>query len=65
MAVQKQDNLIAVCYFDLSTTSCVLGQFEDDVAYSALRTLLSQVRPVEIIVEKDSMPMDLHKMLKN
>ena len=64
MAIARDSDQIAVSYFDISTSSCVLGQFQDDIAYSALRTLLSQIRPVEIIHEKDSLPPDLHKMLK-
>ena len=35
------------------------------MSYSTLRTLLSQVRPVEIVMEKDTLPPELVKMLKN
>lgn len=65
IAVTMKDKTIAICYFDLSTTTCVMGQFEDEVGYSAMRTLLSQIRPVEIIIEKDALPTELEKMLKN
>ena len=65
MAIQKEGSIIAVCYFDISTSSCALGQFEDDLSFSALRTLLSQVRPVEVIIEKDSVPNEMLKMLRN
>ena len=34
MAIQKDEDTLAVSYFDLSTSSCALGQFEDDVSYT-------------------------------
>ena len=65
LTVRKEFASIAVCYFDISTMQCYLGQFEDDTVYSSLRTLLSQIRPVEIVIERDSLASDLVKMLKN
>lgn len=41
MAIMKEADTIAVCYFDLSTSSCTLGQFTDDISYASLRTQLS------------------------
>lgn len=65
LAIRKDGSEIAVCYFDVSTHSCFLGQFDDDSTYSSLRTLLSQIRPVEIAYEKNAIPNDLVKMLKH
>ena len=65
MAIYFEMDWIGCCYFDLSTRQCYMGQFQDDPLYSSLRTLLSQVRPVEIIIERDQLPPDLLKLVKN
>ena len=46
LTLRKELAAIAVCYFDVSTMQCYLGQFEDDTCFSTLRTLLSQIRPL-------------------
>jgi DNA mismatch repair ATPase MutS len=56
---------IGVCFFDCTTLQIYLGQFEDDESLSALRTLSSQIRPVEIIHEREFSTSDIVKMLKN
>ena len=33
MALFKDEDLISVCYFDMSTSNCCLGQFEDDLSF--------------------------------
>ena len=53
LALRRENQEIGVAYFDISTHSCFLGQFEDNESYSNLRTLLSQIRPVEIVYEKN------------
>ena len=62
---RETDTEVGVAYFDISTHSCFIGQFEDGDSYSNLRTLLSQIRPVEVVYEKNSIPTDLAKLLKN
>ena len=47
---------VGVCFFDISTSKCFLGQFTDDINYAAFRTLISQVNPVEMVVERDEIP---------
>jgi len=56
---------IGVCFFDLSTLQIYLGQFENNESFSDLRTLSSQIRPVEIIHEREFSTSDIVKMLKN
>ena len=65
LAIRRENMEIGVAYFDISTHSCFVGQFEDTESFTNLRTLLSQIRPVEIVYEKNSLPPDLAKMLKN
>jgi DNA mismatch repair ATPase MutS len=65
LAINKELANICVCYFDVSTMQCYMGQFVDDTCYSNLRTLISQIRPVEVIYERDSIPSEMIKLLKN
>ena len=44
---------IGVVFFDLSTLKLNIGQFQDDESYNKFRTLCSQLRPIEIIYNKD------------
>ena len=50
-----------MCYFDVASQKAYVGSVTD----SQLRTLMTQVRPVEIIVERNQLPADLIKMFKN
>ena len=55
---------LCVCFFDLSTYNCHLGQFQDDPnTYSQLRTTLAQIRPSEVLTPK-SMPVDIIRVIK-
>lgn len=66
MAICKNDkNNFGICYFDISTFKCYLGSFDDSPNCSMLRTVLSQVRPVEVIYDKDNIGKDLEKMIKS
>lgn len=67
MAIKKDpnENCFGVCFFDISISKCYIGCFSDDSAYSILRTTLAQIRPVEVIIEKDKVLEDIEKMLKN
>ena len=56
---------IGVCFFDVTTLQIHLGQFTDDESLSAMRTLSSQIRPVEIIHEREFSSSDIVKMLRN
>mmetsp|Transcript_43144 Transcript_43144/g.41486 ORF Transcript_43144/g.41486 Transcript_43144/m.41486 type:complete len:198 (-) Transcript_43144:1044-1637(-) len=57
--------LIGVTFFDVQTLKIYIGQFEDDEHCSSFRTLISQIRPQEVIHEKEFGQSDLLKMLKN
>jgi DNA mismatch repair protein MSH6 len=65
LAFARYGSDIGVCFFDCTTLQIYLGQFEDDESLSALRTLSSQIRPVEIIHEREFSTSDIVKMLKN
>ena len=57
--------MVGVCYFDISTFKCHIGSFEDSINFSTLRTIISQIRPVEILYDKNNIDKDIEKMLKN
>lgn len=65
LALKKNGAHIAISFFDISTNKCFIGQFEDDATYSMLRTVVAQIRPVEIILEKNCVPVEIEKLLKN
>ena len=65
MALKKSGAHIAISFFDISTNKCFIGQFEDDPTYSVLRTVIAQIRPVEIVLEKNCIPVEVEKLLKN
>ncbi|CDW71809.1 domain iii family protein [Stylonychia lemnae] len=55
---------IGVAFFDNTTLTLHLGQFEEDMLYSKFRTLLCQIRPREIIFDKENISLDIVKILK-
>ena len=56
--------MIGVTFFDVTTLEIFIGEFEDDELMTALRTLTCQIRPVEVIHERDYAASDVIKMLK-
>ena len=62
-------------FFDVTTLRIAVGQFEDDKSWSRLRTLVAQIRPVEVIMERQAMgdftlayetyASEISKMLRN
>ena len=52
-------------FFDVTTLEIFIGQFTDDENMSALRTLICQIRPVEVIFEREMANSEVIKMLKN
>lgn len=54
-----------MAFFDVNTLEIFVGQFTDDHNMSALRTLVCQIRPVEVIHERELAKSDVVKMLKN
>lgn len=53
LAVRKHGNEYGVAFFDVNTLEIFVGQFTDDHNMSALRTLVCQIRPVEVIHERE------------
>ncbi|XP_045796894.1 DNA mismatch repair protein MSH6 [Trifolium pratense] len=46
---EMSERIYGVCVVDVSTSRVILGQFNDDSECSALCSILSEVRPVEIV----------------
>jgi DNA mismatch repair protein MSH6 len=53
LTYRKFQNTIGITFFDVTTLKIFIGQFEDDENLQNFRTLICQIRPVEIIQEKD------------
>ena len=49
----------------MTTLKLFVGQFSDDESMSSLRTLVSQIRPVEVVHENEFSNSEVIKMLKN
>lgn len=43
---------LGVCFFDMSTLKCYIGNYVDGPSLSRLRSLLSSTRPLELVYEK-------------
>ncbi|CAI2370987.1 unnamed protein product [Moneuplotes crassus] len=56
---------IGVVFFDISTLKLNVGQFKDDEMYNKFRMLCSQLRPIEIIYDKDKHYQELIRILDN
>ena len=52
------ENIMGICYFDISTFKCFIGTFVDDESNSVLRTAIVKIRPVELIYDKGQMTKD-------
>ena len=65
LAIKKHGNEFGVTFFDVTTLEFHIGQFVDDENMSSLRTLICQIRPVEVIFEREMQGSDFIKMLKN
>jgi DNA mismatch repair protein MSH6 len=56
---------VGIVFFDISTLKLNIGQFKDDEMLNKFRTLCSQLRPIEIIYNKDKQNPELVKILEN
>lgn len=65
LAFKKHESEIGVTFFDITTLQIFVGQFRDDVSYSTFRTLVSQIRPVEVIIEREYTNSDIVKIVRN
>lgn len=63
--VTKEDSkIIGVAYVDTSTSQLSLIEFEDDMELTKLDTLVTQLRPKEVICEKNNLSSLATKILK-
>lgn len=65
LAVKRYSNEIGVAFFDVQTLKIYVGQFADDEHLSNFRTLCCQIRPTEVLHDKELANSDILKMLKN
>ena len=65
LALKKHGKEIGVCFFDVTTLEIFVGQFEDDELFTALRTLTCQIRPVEVVHERELTNSEVLKMLRH
>jgi DNA mismatch repair protein MSH6 len=65
LSLRRCGQILGVTFFDLSTLRVFVGQFEDDEPLSNLRTLICQIRPVEVLFERELAESEVIKMLKN
>lgn len=63
---KSQDgHTIGVCIVDVSTSKFVVGQFQDDAERHVLCSILSEIRPVEIIKPAKMLSPETERALKN
>lgn len=62
---KRQDCTIGVCIVDVSTSKFIVGQFQDDPERHGLCSILSAMRPVEIIKPGKMLSPETEKALKN
>ena len=65
LSIRAKKNLIAVTFLEVGSNMIKFGHFEDDENYSIFKTLLSQIRPDEILFEKDNLDIKLFQIIKN
>lgn len=65
IALKRYGRAIGVTFFDLTTLKFFIGQFQDDEFFSCLRTLVCQIRPTEVLHERELSNSEVMKMLKN
>lgn len=65
LVLKKHGLDLGVVFFDLATLQFHVGQFTDDEHLSNFRTLICQIRPVEVLFEREMANSDIIKMLKN
>ncbi|EMS59893.1 DNA mismatch repair protein Msh6-1 [Triticum urartu] len=65
-STKSQDgHTIGVCIIDVSTSKFIIGQFQDDPERHVLCSILSEIRPVEIIKPAKMLSAETERALKN
>ena len=66
LVVKKVASNISICFFDIATLKFFLGKGEDDLeSLSLLRTICSQIRPVEVLIEREMRDSEILKLVRN
>lgn len=65
MAIKQQGQQFAIVFVDTATAEFLVSEFTDDSEYSQLETLIAQVRPRELILEKGAIDQMAVRVLKN
>ena len=65
LSFKRFGNEFGIAFFDVTTLEIFIGQFTDDESMSKFRTLVSQIRPVEVVHEREFANSDVVKMLRN
>ncbi|KAM0952719.1 putative DNA mismatch repair protein MutS/MSH [Dioscorea sansibarensis] len=61
----KEGTVLGICIVDVSTSKFMVGQFEDDKERLCLCSILSELRPVEIIKPAKILTPETESILKN
>ncbi|CAI2371577.1 unnamed protein product [Moneuplotes crassus] len=59
------ENNIGLGFFDIGTLQFFMGYYKDDEGFSQFRTLVNQIRPVEVIFDRENTREELINILKN
>lgn len=62
---KKEKTVIGLCVVDVSTSRFMIGQFEDDSDRHCLCSILSELRPVEIIKPSKVLSPETERVLRN
>lgn len=65
MSIKQCEQQFAACFVDTATGEFSTTEFEDDVDYAQFETLIAQIRPREIILEKGHISSRAVRILKN
>lgn len=65
MAIKQVEAQFAIAFVDTATGAFYITQFEDDSEYSQFETLIAQVRPGEVVLEKGVISQRAVKILKH
>lgn len=58
-------NEFGITYFDLHTLEFCIGQFQDDEMKTKFRTLITRIRPVEVVCDSKFKQSEMIKMLRS
>ncbi|RZR98384.1 hypothetical protein BHM03_00027734 [Ensete ventricosum] len=61
----KGGGVIGLCVVDVSTSKFMVGQFEDDLERHWLCSILSELRPVEVIKPSNALSPETERVIKN